>query len=90
MNYWMYNTPAGNSSIPIWTIYSEEAIIASYYDSWRKHMIEHNVDNDLDLYQDISVENCIEDWVSVHWAVPVDAEYMLPILRAPKVKNNGL
>jgi len=83
MNYWMYSTPAGNSGIPIWTIYSEDAIIADYWDTWRKGMVEQNIENDLDPYHDISTENCIEDWICTHWAMPVDAGCMSEILAAP-------
>lgn len=84
MKYWMYVTPAGDSSLPIWTIYSEAAIIAEYWDEWYRNAISYNLDNDRDRLADITQENCIEDWIVINWAMPATADTLAEILSAPK------
>ncbi len=45
---------------------SEGDIIDEYWEYWSEAMMKKGLD---DL---ITKENCIEDWVVVHWAVEVD------------------
>ena len=46
--------------------WSEDQIIKSYYAYWSQKMIENVKD------PDISRENCIADWVVVHWGEETD------------------
>ena len=52
--------------------WSEEQIIKSYYTYWSTKMIQ-NVDN-----PDLTKENCISDWCTVHWAQETD-EFGTPV-----------
>jgi hypothetical protein len=87
MKYWMHCTPAGLSGYPIWSVYSEDAIIAEYWDSWSKNMRKYNIENDLDPHQDINQENCVEDWVCINWAIPCNRDTILEIIPAPNPTN---
>lgn len=76
MKYWIYAEPVtAFSSEPTWTIMSDKAIIASYYDYWSGKMKgagkEHLINQ----------ENCIMDWVTVHWAVEATPESLLRIIK---------
>ena len=46
-------------------ILTEDEVINQYYKYWCGKMIE-NVPN-----ADLSIEKCIEDWMTVHWAVEI-------------------
>lgn len=48
-------------------ILSEDQIIESYWNYWSKKMIEKFGEN----HPEITRENCINDWIVVHWATPV-------------------
>lgn len=75
MRYWMHAEPAtALSSEPVWTIVSDKAILASYYDHWVDRMKNAGKD------ALISTENCIQDWVTVHWAVEATPEALLRII----------
>ena len=60
MKYYKYDEPHRES-----VILSENQIIQDYYGIWSKKMKE------LGREHLISKENCIEDWVTVHWAYEV-------------------
>lgn len=66
MRYWIYSEPATHfSSEPVYTIMSDKAILANYFDYWKGKMIgAHKEDQ-------ISEDLCIQDWVTIHWAEPV-------------------
>lgn len=46
--------------------FSEDQIIKSYYRYWITKMIKAN------KYDMISRELCIDDWISLHWAMETD------------------
>ena len=46
--------------------WSEEQILKSYYTYWATKMIDAGKGNS------ISKEECIDDWIVVHWAVETD------------------
>ena len=52
--------------------WTEEQIIKSYYTYWSTKMIQ-NVDD-----PDLSRENCISDWCTVHWAQETN-EFGIPL-----------
>lgn len=62
MKYWTIAFPGefGQHVVETW---SEEQIIKSYYTYWAGKMLENVKNPDLDK------ESCIDDWVTVHWAV---------------------
>ena len=75
MKYWIYVEPASETSmLPVWTILSEKAILAQYWDYWydRMRLAGHGAE--------ISEQRCIEDWVTVHWAVEATPESLLRII----------
>lgn len=65
MKYWTIVFP-GESGQHVQETWSEDQIIKSYYAYWFHKMCEANK-HDL-----ISNERCIEDWVTVHWAMETD------------------
>ena len=75
VKYWMYANPAGKTNHPIYTIMSEDAIIAEYgpYCS-NKMLLKHGK-----MTKDVNKENCIQDWVTVHWAEPCTLEKLQEI-----------
>lgn len=52
----------GDDGSTVETIFTENDIIETFFEYWRKRMIENG------LADQVSVENCIQDWVTVHWA----------------------
>ena len=65
MKYWTITFPGefGQHVVETWT---EEQIIASYYKYWSIKMIEAGHGDN------ISKEECIMDWIVVHWAAETD------------------
>lgn len=62
---WAYIEPASQGDHrPIEYILSEDEILRQYYPIWRDSMIA------IGKVDQISEENCIEDWVVTHWAYP--------------------
>lgn len=81
MKYYIIVEPAGrNSSAPVWLVYSEQAIIAEYWDSWKKRGMQYNRAHNLPELEGIDPNRCIEDWVVVHWAIEATPERLLRIL----------
>jgi hypothetical protein len=79
MRYWIYCEPAGeNSSEPVYYIYSDRAILDTYWDYWSSTMRAVGCESQ------ISENNCVTDWAAVHWAWPADEESLLQIIQAPK------
>ena len=48
--------------------FSEYQILTSYFDYWYGQMRK------VDKYDEISIKNCIEDWICGHWAWRTDAQ----------------
>ena len=65
MKYWTIVFP-GEYDQHVQETWSEDQIIESYYKYWSTACLINNPK------ADISKENCIEDWVIVHWAVETD------------------
>ena len=84
MNYWLFAEPAGESSEPVWMIYSDDAILATYWETWKTQGIAYNKRHGLEEHNGISPPRCIDDWVTIHWAVPATPENLLNIISAPK------
>jgi len=62
MKYWTIVFP-GEFSQTVRETWSEDQIIESYYTYWSTKMIQAGKGDD------ISRENCIDDWCVIHWAV---------------------
>lgn len=84
MRFWLYAEPAGSSSEPIWLVYSDGAILATYWELWLARMTEHNVTHNKPEGTGVNPINCIDDWVVTNWAVPATPENLLNIISAPK------
>jgi hypothetical protein len=79
MRYWIYSEPASEtSSEAVYQIYSDRAILDTYYDYWSSTM------RAVGRESQISENNCITDWTAVHWAWPADSESLQKIISAPK------
>jgi len=67
MRYFLYVEPTGKSSEPTYTIMSEGAVLADYWEYWVKWMMKANKELD---YSNIEVLQscCIDDFCTVHWA----------------------
>lgn len=75
MKHWIYVEPASETStLPVWTILSDRAILAQYYSYWCTRMWQAGKGDELDEQQ------CIEDWVSTHWAIEATPEALLRII----------
>jgi hypothetical protein len=79
MRYWIYCEPASEtSSEAVYQIYSDRAILDTYWDYWSSTM------RALGRELQISENHCITDWATVHWAWPADHESLQKIITAPK------
>lgn len=79
MRYWVYCEPAdGHTSEPIYQVWSDKAILASYWNYWCGRMKQAGREHQ------ISENNCITDWAATHWASPATPENLLRIIEAPK------
>lgn len=63
MRYWMITEPIGNTSEPMHTIYSDNGVIAEYWQYYSQQMKR--------VGKEYTREDCIQSWVTVHWAVEV-------------------
>ena len=61
-------------TLPVWTILSERAILAQYYDYWCNRMRMAGKSDALNKTR------CIEDWATTHWAVEATPEALLRII----------
>lgn len=80
----MYAEPVKGSSEPVWLVYSNDAILAEYWEHWLTKMNEFNKKHGVDENKGCNPLQCIDDWVTVHWAVPANIENLLNIISAPK------
>ena len=68
MKYWQYVYPSdGHYNYGVET-YSDDDIINEYWDYWKDKMICQ------ELEEEISRENCIDDWVVINWAFEIAEE----------------
>lgn len=74
MRYWIYCEPAGDSSEPVWQIWSDKAILVSYWDYWCDIMRKAGRESQ------ISENHCVTDWVAMHWANPATLETLQRIV----------
>lgn len=75
MKFWIYVEPvSATSNEPIWTIMSDKAILADYWEYWCTQM------DRVGRSDEISEQSCIEDWVTVHWAVEATPEALARIV----------
>jgi hypothetical protein len=65
MKYWSINYP-GDSGEDIVETLSEKEILEQYYPYWSGKMIEKYGQKEFE--KTWSKQECIEDWVVVHWA----------------------
>lgn len=84
MNYWLFAEPIGESSEPVWMIYSDDAVLAEYWETWSTQGMAWNAERNFDPGTGINPRRCIDDWVTTHWAVPATAESLLNIISALK------
>jgi hypothetical protein len=81
MRYWIYCEPVNEtSSEAVYQIYSDRAILDTYWDYWSSTM------RALGRESQISENNCITDWAAVYWAWPADHESLQKIITAPKAE----
>lgn len=84
MRHWLIVYPAGDSSEAIWSIYTDDAILAEYWETWLGNMRVYNQRRNLDEHTGCNPLRCIDDWVTINWAQPATPETLLQILTAPK------
>lgn len=56
-----------NDNVDVTEVYTEAEIIQEYWKYWYGKMVDKFGEG----HEDITIENCIEDWVVVNWAVDV-------------------
>ena len=84
MRYWLLAEPVGKSNEPVWKIYSDDSILAEYWEQWMQRGMAYNREHGFDEGTGINPLRCIDDWVVVHWAVEATHENLLNIISAPK------
>lgn len=84
MKYYLIAEPIGNTSQPVWKIYSEEAIIAEYWEHWQRQGEAYNRAHGLSKYTGITTSRCIDDWLVINWAIEATADSLLKIISEPK------
>jgi len=88
MQHFLITEPIGNTSQPVWKIYSEEAIIAEYWETWQRQGEAYNRAHGLSKYTGITTTRCIEDWIVINWAVEATPNELLKIIQAPNPQNS--
>lgn len=83
MRYWIYAEPAGHSNEPIWTILSDKAVLAYYWDYWCERMTKAGK---ADL---INETDCLMDWVTTNWATEVTPQVLEQFILAPNATNSA-
>jgi hypothetical protein len=84
MNHWLVVEPVGESSEALWMIYSDDAVLAEYWETWMRQGMAYNTKHGLDEGTGINPLRCIDDWVTVRWAIPATPESLINIISAPK------
>lgn len=68
MKYWTIVSPNdSDDSTPFYETLSEDEIIAQYWDYWSNQMIAKYGAEEFE--KNWSKKECIEDWVTIHWAI---------------------
>jgi hypothetical protein len=66
MRYWTIATPHPETDEPVYETLSEDEILEQYYPYWSGKMIEkYGLE---EFNKTWSKKECIEDWVTIHWA----------------------
>lgn len=84
MRFWLIAEPVGKGDEAVWKIYSDDAILAEYWEYWLRKMTDFNAINNIAEGTGVNPLNCIDDWTVVNWAVAATPENLLNILSAPK------
>jgi hypothetical protein len=67
MRYWTYAEPTSETdSTPVYHTMSDDDILDSYWGWWYSKMCEKFGKEVVD--RDYTKQDCIDDWVVVHWA----------------------
>lgn len=72
MKYWTYVEPGDDGVSPVYTTLSEQEILDQYWDYWYGKMCEKFGKEEVDT--NWCKQDCIEDWVIIHWAWQSDDE----------------
>lgn len=76
MRYWITVEPvSADSAEPVYTILSDKAILAQYYDYWCSRM------EAVHKGHLINEEECISDWAIVHWAEEATLDTLKKIIK---------
>jgi len=67
MKYWTIVFP-GEFGQHVQETWNEEQIMSSYLPYWTSKMLDHFGGP----HSSITRENCLDDWIVVHWAVETD------------------
>lgn len=59
--------PDNNDYTPVDITLSKQEVLDSYYEYWSTRMLKIN------KLPMVTESNCIEDWLVIHWAWPVDS-----------------
>lgn len=70
MRYWTFVeplSPENEDFSPVFTTMSDEDILKEYWDSWYERMCNKFGKDHVDA--NYGPQECIDDWVIVHWAI---------------------
>jgi len=66
MKYWTFVEPGEDGTTPVYQTLSDDEILEQYWDYWYGKMCEKYGKEKVDTGW--SKQDCIDDWVIVHWA----------------------
>lgn len=73
MKYWTYVQPGDDGGVsPVYITLSEQEILDQYWDYWYGQMCKALGKEEVDAKW--TKQDCIDDWIVVHWAWKSDDE----------------
>jgi len=70
VRYFAYND-LGENGEPIVTIVTDQQILKEYWEYWCRSM-EEKKGLTVEEFRALNQDDCIEDWINIHWAWQVD------------------
>ena len=88
MKWFMHVEPAKDKE-PVYSFYSEKAVLEAYWDHWQTNMMIKNVVKKLPQMENVTHENCIQDWMTIHWAQEVPEQAVLEFMTKSRLSNTA-
>lgn len=79
MKWFMHADPAKDKE-PIYSLYSEKAILESYWDHWQTKVMIKNILAKRPQMENVTHEECIKDWVTIYWAQEIPEQVVVDFM----------